>query len=78
MSATVEAVYEDGVFRPTERPPLAEGAHVRLIVEPVTARSVDEVLRLAAKVYEGLSANEVDEVERMTRRRPLFEESPSR
>ena len=74
MSTTVEAVYRDGVFTPSARPALAEGAHVRLVVEPLAQYNPEEVLRLAADVYVGLSAHDMDEVERLARRRPLFGE----
>ena len=74
MSATVEAVYEGGVFKPTARPALAEGAHVRLTVESVGTSTPEEILRLAAGVYEGLSPDAIDEIERLSRRRALFDE----
>jgi len=74
VSTTVEAVYRNGVFTPTARPALAEGAHVRLVVEPLAHLSPEEILRLAADVYDGLSAHDMDEVERLSRRRPLFAE----
>ncbi len=74
MTATVEAVYENGVFRPETRPALAEGAHVTLIVESAPAGGPDEVLRLAAEVYAGMSSQDIDEVERIAQRRSLFDE----
>jgi predicted DNA-binding antitoxin AbrB/MazE fold protein len=74
MTATVEAVYENGVFKPAAQPALAEGAHVTLIVESVAARAPDDILRLAAQVYAGMSPQDVADVERIAQRRPLFEE----
>ena len=74
MTATVEAVYENGVFRPETPPALAEGAHVTLIVESAAAGGPDEVLRLATQVYAGMSSQDVDEVERIAVRRSLFGE----
>lgn len=60
---TCEAVYENGVFRPLAAPAnVAEGQRVRLTVEPDP--EVD-VLALAAKVYEGLSEEQIDEIERI-------------
>jgi predicted DNA-binding antitoxin AbrB/MazE fold protein len=68
VTATVEAVYENGVFRPETRPALAEGAHVTLIVESSAAGGPDEVLRLASQVYAGMASTDIDEVERIAQR----------
>jgi predicted DNA-binding antitoxin AbrB/MazE fold protein len=35
MRQVVSAIFKDGVFKPDQRPALADGARVRLIVEPV-------------------------------------------
>jgi predicted DNA-binding antitoxin AbrB/MazE fold protein len=42
---TVNAIYQGGVLRPTEPLPLAEGAEVRVTVEPTTAVSEEEIIR---------------------------------
>jgi predicted DNA-binding antitoxin AbrB/MazE fold protein len=34
MAITVQAIYEDGVFKPATPPPLQEHEHVELIVRP--------------------------------------------
>jgi predicted DNA-binding antitoxin AbrB/MazE fold protein len=68
-----DAVFENGVFRPLTAPPaeLTEGQQVRLIVE--TARAED-MLELAARVYQGLSDEQIDEVERIALdRRDFFD-----
>lgn len=72
MKGIVEAVFEDGVFRPDRRPDLTEGERVRLTVESVAQVSPDDILRLAANVYEGLSPKDIDEIEEMARRRTFF------
>ena len=72
MKATVEAVYEDGVFRPVSRPDLAEGERVRLVFERADRPSPDQVLRLAAAVYRGASPEDLAELDEMSRRRELF------
>ena len=61
---TIEAIYENGVFRPVEELPetIRDGQIVQLTVE---TESSQELLALAAQVYEGLSGEEVDEVERI-------------
>jgi predicted DNA-binding antitoxin AbrB/MazE fold protein len=69
---TVEAVYENGVFRlvaPVDFK-LAEGRAVRLVVEPIP--SSDEILTLACDVYQGLIADEIDAIEKLTGRRDDF------
>ena len=72
MKGTVEAVFQDGVFRPVQRPDLPEGERVRLTVESVGEANPRDVLRLATRVYEGLSAKDVDEIEEMSRHRAFF------
>ncbi|MBR8838378.1 MAG: hypothetical protein DSM106950_31345 [Stigonema ocellatum SAG 48.90 = DSM 106950] len=45
---------------------------VQLTVEPTTPLSPQEMLQLAAQVYEGLSATDVDEIEEITLKRDNF------
>jgi predicted DNA-binding antitoxin AbrB/MazE fold protein len=72
MRHTVKAVYQDGVFRPTEKPEIQELQRVRLIVETEPAPDPSELLSLAAEVYEGLSESEIDEVEAIATERGDF------
>ncbi len=69
---TLEAVFEQGVFRLIQPPsiPLRDGQRVRLLIE--TEESSDAVLALAAKVYEGLSAQDISEVEQIALQRRHF------
>lgn len=65
----VEAVYEHGSFRlvaPADLE-LAEGQKVRLLVEPI--EDPDELLALARRVYEGLTDEQIDSIERHMARR---------
>jgi len=71
----MDAVYQDGVFRPVSSPELPEGERVRLIVERVTQSTPDDILRLASRVYEGLSQQDIDEVEDMARHRALVDDT---
>ena len=74
VQQTLEAVYENGVFRPLEKIEMAEGQLVRLIVETLP----EDLLELAAQVYEGLSDKEIDEIEQIALdRRPFFGERTS-
>ena len=69
---TVEAVFEHGSFRPVAPVDLklAEGQKVRLVVEPI--EKPDDILALAAEVYEGLTDVQIDSIEEHSRRRDDF------
>jgi predicted DNA-binding antitoxin AbrB/MazE fold protein len=71
----VDAVYQDGVFRPVSPPELPDGERVRLTVERVTPTNPDDILKLASRVYCGLSQQEIDEIEGMARHRSLFDDA---
>lgn len=72
---TVEAVYEHGIFRliqPTSVT-LAEGQHVRLVVEMTPSNQ--DVLALAMSVFDGLSEQEIADIETIAHHRlPFFGE----
>jgi predicted DNA-binding antitoxin AbrB/MazE fold protein len=75
---TIEAVYEHGSFRPIGPVgmDLAEGQTVRLVVEQI--EEPDNILALAAQVYEGLSDEQIDSIQQHIRRREsFFGEKPS-
>lgn len=71
----MEAVFEKGVFRPLHRNEvsLAEGQHVRLVVDDTAPSPSKSVLAMAKSVYEGLSPAQIHEVEAIILdRRPWF------
>ena len=75
---TIEAVYEHGSFRPIAPMDmnLAEGQRVRLAVEQID--DPDDILRLAAQVYEGINQQQIDSIEQHSRRcESFFGERPS-
>ncbi len=74
MTKTLDAVYENGTFRPTSGAEitLRDGARVRLTVEPISQNLEENVLDLAAKVYAGLSDEEVADIERIATDRTNF------
>ena len=74
MTVSIDAVYEAGVFRPLEQVPLDEGQRVSLSVEPLalTPEEAEAKLRQWQQVYEGLSAEEVDEIEKIALDRSRF------
>lgn len=71
MKHTLDAIYENGVFRPVGRDavPIADGQQVRLTVDD---EGEPEALRLAMNVYEGLSDTEIEEVEQIALDRGNF------
>jgi predicted DNA-binding antitoxin AbrB/MazE fold protein len=69
---TIEAVYEDGSFHPIAPVGItfSEGQKVRLVIERI--EKPDDILALAAQVYEGLSDEQIDSIEQHSRRRENF------
>ncbi len=72
MKTTVEAIFEDGVFKPVKPPEFPEGQRVQITVESVPPLAPDDILGMAAQVYQGLSAADVHEIEEMSQRRAFF------
>ena len=71
MKQTIDAVYENGVFRPLTPPNVPDGQQVQILVELSPANRVDSV-ELAGRVYDGLSEDEIDEIERIALDRTNF------
>lgn len=73
MIQTIEAVYQNGIFKPVT--PLeenfSEGETVELTVKNKKL-SPDEMLKLASQVYEGLSEDEIEEIEKIALDRSNF------
>lgn len=78
MTQTLDAVFKDGSFKPLNNGSLsfAEGQRVRLTVE-TPAETQDDLIELAAQVYDGLTEEEVDEVERLALDRRSFFDRPT-
>ena len=76
MSQVLEAVYENGAFRPLISPAigLTEGQHVRIVVATNGPSEIlgSEILDLAAQVYAGLPESDVAEVETIALDRSSF------
>ncbi len=70
----LDAIFENGAFRPIgdAEVNLSNGTRVRLTVEPIPLDSGSNVLDLAAKVYAGLSHEDVADVERIATDRTNF------
>lgn len=73
MSQTVEAIYQNGMFKPLNpiSKEIAEGETVEItIIEKKL--SPEEMLKLASQIYEGLSDEDIAEVERIALDRSNF------
>ena len=73
MSQVIDAVFKDGAFKPLNGAPvpLSEGQRVRLIVE-IPREPDTDLIELAGKVYEGLSDEQVNEIEKIASDRSTF------
>jgi len=73
MTQTLEAVFEDGSFKPVDNGslPFSEGQRVRLTVE-IPSEAEDNLVELAGQVYEGLSEEDIGEIERLALDRGNF------
>jgi len=71
MKHTIDAIYEDGTFRPIQRDAvsIADGQRVRITIED---ECEPEALRLAGSVYDGLSDSDINEIERIALARGNF------
>ncbi len=75
MKQTLKAIYKNGVFKPLEHPATPEGQQVQLVVETIPEDSPEDLLELAAQVYQGLSDGEIAEIEQIAlNRRDFFGE----
>lgn len=72
MKTTLEAIFENGVFKPVARPEIPEGERVQITVESLGSVPAEDILAIATSVYKGLSARDIDEIESMARRRDFF------
>ena len=73
MTQTIEAIYQNGMFKPLKPmlEEIEEGETVEIIIKEKRL-SPDEMLELAGKVYEGLSEEDVNEIERIALDRSNF------
>ena len=72
MKQIVEAVYVDGVFKPVTPLNISEGQHVRLEIDEPTEENPENLLELAARVYDGLTDDEIDKIEKVATQRLDF------
>lgn len=77
MRQTVKARYQDGVLQPLEPLSLANDAEVQVTVETDAPSVAADILQCAARVYQGLSAEDVAQVEAIALNRRTFFREPS-
>lgn len=63
MEQFMEAVYENDALRPLTLLRLSEGQKVQLTVQSIDELEPGDMLQLAAAVYEGLSEEEINDIE---------------
>lgn len=70
---TIEVIYQNGIFKPLNPIPdeIREGEKMEIIVKDKKL-SPDEMLQLAGKVYEGLSDEDINEIEKIALDRSNF------
>ena len=73
MTQTIEAVYQNGMFRPLSpvSEEISEGKKVEITIDDKKL-SPEEMLELASQVYEGLSEEDIDEIEKIALDRSNF------
>jgi len=71
MKHVIDAIYENGIFRPMQPDTIgiSEGQRVRITVDDETE---PESLKLATCVYDGLSDEDIDEIEQIALERSHF------
>jgi len=77
MRQTIKARYHDGVLQPLEPLILADEAEVQLTVETESTVSVDDILQRATRVYQGLTSDEIAQVENIALNRQQFFREPA-
>ena len=73
MTQTIEAIYQNGMFKPLNpvSEEIAEGETVEITIKDKRL-SPDEMLKLASQIYEGLTEEDINEVERIALDRSNF------
>lgn len=75
MTQTIEAIYQNGVFKPLKQvsEKIAEAEKVKLVVETESKNEeVNPIMKLAENFYEGLSEEDIEEIEKIALDRSNF------
>ena len=73
---TIEAIYQNGMFKPLKpvSDEISEGETVEITISEKRL-SPEEMLKLASQIYEGLSEEDIAEIERIALDRSNFMKS---
>ncbi len=71
MTKTVEAIFEDGVLKPISPLNIPEHKRVTIFIKDEIVEPFD-VLSLASMVYNGLSPEDIEEIEKLALDRSRF------
>jgi len=76
MMQTIEAIYQNGMFKPLKpvSDEISEGETVEITISEKRL-SPEEMLKLASQIYEGLSEEDIAEIERIALDRSNFMKS---
>ena len=71
MTQTIEAIYQNGIFKPLQpvSEEIKEGKKVRMTLE---SDDLNPIMKLAENFYEGLSEEDIDEIEKIALDRSNF------
>ncbi len=75
MTQTIEAIYQNGMFKPLNpiSEEIAEGEKVKLVVETEQENEeVNPIMKLAENFYDGLSEEDIKEIEKIALDRSNF------
>ena len=72
MAEIVDVIFENGVFKPLGPTGIPEGKRLRIRMESASEPASEDILALAAEVFNGLSEDEKDEVEKIALSRKQF------
>lgn len=73
----IRAVYHEGALHPLAPLTLAEDQEVTVTIEPAFHKSAEDVLALAAAVYQGLPSEAVADIESIALDRRSFFREPA-
>jgi len=71
MARTVEAIFEEGVFKPLSPLNISEHKRIKLIIEDESEEPSD-ILSLASMVYNGFSPEDIVDIEKVILDRTRF------
>jgi len=77
MRQTIKARYHDGILQPLEPLTLADETEVQVTVETAPKVSAEDILNSAAGVYQGLTNQEIAQVEAIALNRRHFFREPA-